>query len=42
MLKYLRANWLWIVGPIVVVAVILLLVILFGGGDSISPFIYNI
>ena len=42
MLRYLRENWIWIAAPIVVVAVILVLVILLGGGDSTSPFIYNI
>jgi hypothetical protein len=41
-LRLLRDNWLWIVGPIVVVALILIALILLGGGDNAAGFEYKI
>jgi hypothetical protein len=39
--QFLRENWPYIVVPLVVVLLALLALILFGG-DTVSPFIYNL
>jgi uncharacterized membrane protein YidH (DUF202 family) len=41
MKEFLRENWLYIAVPLVVVLVVLIGLLLFGG-DSASPFIYNV
>lgn len=41
MKDFLRENWLYIVAPLALVLVLLVALILFGG-DSASPFFYNI
>ncbi|MCE9594894.1 MAG: DUF5989 family protein [Planctomycetes bacterium] len=40
--KFLRDNWAWIAGPILVVAVVLAVLVLFFSGDDSAPFVYNI
>ena len=41
--KFLRENWIWIVGPIVVVAILLFVFgWLFMDSDPNAPFIYNL
>jgi hypothetical protein len=40
--KFLRENWLWIVGPIVIVLVVLLVLAFAFSGDDTAPFVYNL
>ncbi len=42
MKNFLRQNWIWIVGPVVVVLILLVALAFYFGGDSSSPFIYPI
>lgn len=40
--RFLRENWAWIVGPIVIVLVLLVVLALASSGDESSTFVYPI
>lgn len=40
--RFLRENWAWIVGPIVLVLVLLVVLALASSGDESSTFVYPI
>jgi hypothetical protein len=42
MKEFLSEFWLWILIPVLVVAAAVVFLVVWGGGDSASPFTYDV